>query len=66
MILPGDLVVWDASHAAWDKHPMLVLSVFKEGPRRFGEIQKEWYMCQLLISSGAIIDKYHFLLKKIV
>jgi len=66
VIKPGDLVVWDASCKGWDKHPMLVLSIFNAGPGKFGVFSKECFLCHLLTRDGVIIDKYHFLLKKIV
>lgn len=65
MILPGDLVVWDTSHKDWDQNPMVVISVFNDGPRNFGKVQKHWFLCLLLTKDNTIIDKYHFLLKKI-
>jgi hypothetical protein len=65
MILPGDLVVWNASHKDWDRHPMIVIAVFNDGPRKFGDNQKIWFICQLLTKDGMMVDKYHFLLKKL-
>jgi len=66
MIQPGNLVVWDSSLSTRDNHVMIVISVIDTGPKRFGVIYKNWFLCQLLTHEGSIVEKYHFLLKKIL
>ena len=63
---PGDLVQLDASTRFWDVSPAIVISVSPPKQKAHEQdIHVPWQICRLLIR-GAIVEKYHFTLKKIV